>query len=259
MSNTPNFRLDGLTPADESSAEAEGDIELWDDLFSALAEHHTPDGKQSFFVIHDGSATWGIPGAPQLIALHVTRDLTARTFRIEQADHPTVPFAQLWLAGRGCPPDALQLPEDQHVEPADALTVRIEGQIRHSGARYEIKDHYTHDSVPYETWVMVRDSDPSAADLPVRIFLEEADLDAFTYTLREGAFRDGTSASQWLFDRDTPLPEPSEHLISADRRTRAALARSATGRPATVASVPAPPLGPAPSPHAQSHRRGGRS
>ncbi|MFI1953160.1 glycosyl hydrolase [Streptomyces xinghaiensis] len=259
MSNTADFRLDGLTPADEFSAEAEGDIELWDDLFSALAEHHTVDGKQSFFVIHDGSATWGIPGAPQVIALHITRDLTACAFRIEQADHPTVPFAQLWLADRGCPPDAIQLPQDQHIEPADALTIRIENQIRHSGTRYETKDHYTHDSVPYETWVMVRDSDPSAADLPVRIFLEETDLDTFTYTLREGAFRDGTSANQWLFDRDTPLPEPPEHMISADRRTRAALARSTTGRLATASSAPTPPPGPAPSPGAQSHRGGGRS
>jgi hypothetical protein len=258
VSNTPNFRLGGLTPADESSAEAEGDIGLWDDLFSALAEHHTPDGKQSFLVIHDGSATWG-PGAPQFIALHITRGLTARTFRIELADHPTVPFAQLWLASRGCPPDAIQLLEDQHIEPADALTVRIEGQIRHSGTRYEIKDHYTYDSVPYETWVTVRDSDPSAADLPVRIFLEETDLDAFTYTVREGAFRDDTSANQWLFDRGTPLPEPPEHLVSADRRTRAALTRSTTSRPAAAASVHAPPVGSVLSPGAPSHSRGGRS
>ena len=90
MPNTPNLRLDGLTPADESSAEAEGDIALWDDLFGTLAEHHTLDGKHSFFVIHDGSATWGIPGAPQFIALHISRDLTARTVRIEQANQPTV-------------------------------------------------------------------------------------------------------------------------------------------------------------------------
>ncbi|MEW2403482.1 glycosyl hydrolase [Streptomyces sp. NPDC046862] len=259
MSDTPNFRLGGLTPADESSAEAEGDIGLRDDLFRTLAEHHTPDGKQSFLVIHDGSATWGLPGAPQFIALHITRDLATRTFRIEQADHPTVPFAQLWLASRGCPPDAIQLLEDQRLEPADALTVHIEGRIRHSGTRYEIKDHYTHDSVPYETWVMVRDSDSSAADLPVRIFLEETDLDAFTYTLREGAFRDGSSANQWLFDRDTPLPEPPEHLVSADRRIRAALARSTTSQPATAASVPAPTAVSAPLPGASSHRRGGRS
>ncbi|MFF8990859.1 glycosyl hydrolase [Streptomyces sp. NPDC014983] len=259
MPKTPNLRLDGLTPADESSAEAEGDIALWDALFGTLAEHHTPDGKHSFFVIHDGSATWGIPGAPQFIALHISRDLTARTVRIEQANQPTVPFAQLWLAGRGCPPDAVQLPDEAHSEPADALTTHIERQIRHSGDRYEIKDHYTHDSEPYETWVMVRDSDPRAADLPMRIFLEEADLDAFTYTLREGAFRDGTSANQWLFDRETPLPEPPEHLVSADRRTRAALARSTTGQLATAASVPAPPVGPAPSAGAPSHRRGGRS
>ncbi|MFB9464965.1 glycosyl hydrolase [Streptomyces cinereospinus] len=258
MPDTPNCRLDGLSPADESAAEAEGDIALWDDLFSTLAEHHTPDGQHSFFVIHGGSATWGIPGAPQLIALHVTRDLTARTFRIEQANQPTVPFAQLWLTGRGCPPDTLQLPDDQRIEPADALTTRIERQIRHSGTRYETKDHYTHDSVPYETWVMVRDSDPSAANLPVRIFLEETNLDALTYTLREGAFRDGTSANQWLFDRDTPLPEPPEHLVSADRRTRAALARSTADRPATAASLPATPAGPSPSSGTPSHRRGGR-
>jgi hypothetical protein len=248
------YRISGFAPADVEAA-----LDLWDEAIAVLVEHHTPDEADSFFVLHDGSATWGAPGAPQLIALHITRDLTARTFAIAEATHPTVPFAQRWLAERGCDPDTIRLPEGRYALPADALTSQLEEQIRHSGGRYEVKDHYTHGSEPYETWVMVRDTDPGSVDRPVRIFLEEADLKAFTYTLREGAFRDGTAANQWLFDSDTPLPEPTEHLPLARRRAQAALARSTTDpqKPATVAPS-AEATTPAPASGVQQTQRGAR-
>jgi hypothetical protein len=94
---------------------------------------------------------------------------------------------------------------------------------------------------------VVHDTSPEAGSLPVRLFLEQADLKAGQYTLREGAFTDTEAVEEWLFDRNSPLPEPPEHRNSAELRHRAALARSRTspapGAPASTASAlhaPAP-------------------
>ncbi|MEU1906578.1 hypothetical protein [Streptomyces hygroscopicus] len=250
-----NSLFDGFAPADEVTAEAEGDLDVWGDSYDSLAEHHTADGKHSFFLLHDSLATWGIPGEPQLISLQIIRDLQARTFRIDQARQPTVPFAQRWLINRGCPSQAIQLPQGEHIVPADTLTSHLEDQIRSSGDRYDIEDHFTCDwrVPPYETWVMVHDRHPGSTDLPVRIFLEASDLTTFTYTLREGAFRDSSSARTWLCDRDAPLPAPPKHLTSANRRARAALARCITGPHRDgIASTPA-----ALAPAAGEHTRRG--
>ncbi len=231
----PDYRLDGFAPADQAAADARDYLDLAGDDFHVLADHHTADAAHSFLVVHDSSATWGVPGAPQLVSLHITRDLQARTFRIEHAQHAMLPFAQRWLVARGCDPAAIRLPEGRYGRPADALTAQLEERIVCSGERYQILDHHTRDYGPHKIWVMVRDTDPSAAQRPIRLFLEEADLDTFTYTVREGAFQDGVSANQWLTDRDTPLPEPAQHLDTPDRRTAAALSRStgsAGARPA---------------------------
>ncbi|GAA2405562.1 hypothetical protein GCM10010420_36770 [Streptomyces glaucosporus] len=222
----PDYHLDGFTPADQAAADARDYLDLAGDDFHVLADHHTADAAHSFLVVHDGSATWGVPGAPQLVSLHITRDLRARTFQVEHAQHAMLPFAQRWLVARGCDPAAIRLPEGRYSRPADALTAQLEERIVRSGERYQVLDHHTRDDEPHEIWVMVRDTDPGAAQHPIRIFLEEADLDTFTYTMREGAFPDGVSANQWLTDRDTPLPEPAQHPDAPNRRTVAALSRS---------------------------------
>ncbi|MFP8941703.1 glycosyl hydrolase [Streptomyces fenghuangensis] len=252
----PDYRLDGLTPADQAAADAKERLDLAGDDFRVLVGHHTADAAHSFLVLHDSSATWGLPGAPQLVSLHIARDLQAGTFRIEEAQHAMLPFAQRWLVARGCDPAAIRLPEGRYSRPADALTTEIEERIVRSGGRYEVLDHHTRDGEPHETWVMVRDTDPGAAQRPVRLFLEEADLDAFTYTVREGAFRDGTSANQWLIDRDTPLPETVRHPGAPDLRARAALSRSSgTG---THPTADAARVAPASEPQQRHDRRRAR-
>ena len=225
MNGEPDFRLGGLMPGDKESEFAES--MMWPGDLTLVAEHHTtPNGSHSFFDVHDRRMTWGVPGDPQLVAVKIARDLGARTFTVESENHAALGFAQNWLIERGCPPDPITRLSGDFVQPADDQTIRVEQQIRTSGERYKVLDTLTSDGYPYETWTMVRDS--LASHAPSRVFLEEADLAADSYTVREGAFPDEDAAHQWLDDRDTPMPEPPEYRGDpAVLRTRAALARSA--------------------------------
>lgn len=228
---TADFRLDDdFVPADNASRTTEraffqGDLAL-------ISEHHTgPNGSHSYLLAHDVSATWGVPGEPQLVAIKIARNLADRTFSFEASRHAQAAFAQNWLVERGCPPDRL-VQSDDFLKPADKLTSQAEQQVRESGGRYQILDSHTWDSEPCESWTLVRDS--RATEQPVRVFLEEADLGAGTYTVREGAFADVQSARAWLYERPDPLPEPP---AAAERRARAARSRS-TGAPLSPKSGP---------------------
>ncbi|MDX2294372.1 MULTISPECIES: glycosyl hydrolase [Streptomyces] len=244
-----DFDLDELAPADPASADA---VErFWSGDLRALTLHHiTPDGSRGFVVAHDQSLIWGVPGADQIMAIAVTRDLTRFTFSLETSYHATVAFAQAWLVERGCPPGKIGKLYDDVLKPADDLTVEVEQKIRASGARYEVLDTYTYtDSEPGETWTLTRDS--RADEMAIRVFHEEwkenTDTRTHTYTMREGAFTDVASARAWLEDRDGPLPEPPEYRYAdgAVLRARAALSRSA-GTPAIPkAGVDAPRTPPA--------------
>lgn len=167
-----DFDLDELAPADAASEEA---VErFWSGDLTALSQHHTtPNGSHSFVVAHDQSATWGIPGAPQVMAIAVARDLTRFTYTLETSHHATVSFAQNWLVERGCPPERIAKIRGGSLKPADDLTVWVERQIRESGARYEVLDNHTSDFDPCETWTLTRDS--RADDAPIRVFHEEWD------------------------------------------------------------------------------------
>ncbi|MEU3051729.1 glycosyl hydrolase [Streptomyces griseus] len=236
MSTELDFHLDDLAPADADSEYAEQ--QFWSGDLTVLTEHHTaPHGSHSYVVAHDGSVTWGAPGEPQVAAIKVARDLSLNTFTMETAYHATIPFAQNWLMEHGCPPEQIAQVGAEFPTPADDLTVRIEAQIRESGARYEVIESQTSDYDPCEAWTLTRDGD--AVQAPVRLFLEEGDSNTHTYTLREGAFADEETALRWLDDRSTPLPQPPEHLgEAAALRTGAALARSAGSSevPKTAAS-----------------------
>ncbi|MFD4337881.1 glycosyl hydrolase [Streptomyces anulatus] len=222
-----DFDLDELAPADDASEEA---VErFWSGDLTALSHHHTsPNDSHSFVVAHDRSVTWGVPGAPQVMAIAVARDLSRFTFTLETSYHATVPFAQNWLVGHGCPPERIAQIAKGYVQPADDLTLQVERQIRESGARYEVLDTYTSDSGPCETWTLTQDSQASQA--PVRVFLEEWDHDAGTYTMREGAFADVGAARSWLDDRSGPLPEPPEYSDHNGAVVRARIARIALAR-----------------------------
>jgi len=220
-----DFRLDAFEPADTASERAEE--AFWPGDLTVLAKHHTtPHGSHSFVVAHDRSITWGIPGEPQVAAIMVARDLSLNTFTFESSHHATVAFAQNWLIERGCPPEQITQVGGDFMKPADDLTVRIEQQIRESGTRYEVLSSQTSDFDPCETWTLTRDS--SATQAPIRVFLEEGDPDAHTYTMREGAFADEDAAQHWLDDRTSPLPQPPEYRDEAAAlRAGIALTRSA--------------------------------
>ncbi|MGW9115473.1 glycosyl hydrolase [Streptomyces sp. NPDC055663] len=248
-----DFGLGKLAPADAASEEAAE--RFWSGDLTALSQHHTtPNGSHSFVVTHDQSATWGVPGAPQVMAIAVARDLTWFAFTLETSYHSTASFAQAWLVERGCPSEKIAKIRDGVMKPADDLTVWVERQIRESGTRYEVLDNHTSDSDPCETWTLTRNS--SAGQAPVRVFHEEWNRDAGTYTLREGAFADIGAARAWLDDRSGPLPEPPEYsdhngAVVRARIARIALARSAGSSATPEASLDAPcttPTGPAQHP-----------
>ncbi|MFE2498405.1 glycosyl hydrolase [Streptomyces scopuliridis] len=220
-----DFGLDDFEPADADSAYAQQG--MWPGALTVLAEHHTaPYRSHSYVVAHDSSATWGVPGDPQVVAIKVARDRSQNTFTFESAYHATPSFAQNWLIERGCPPERIAHINAGFMKPADDLTVRIERQIRDSGQRYEVLDAQSWDDDPCETWTLTRDT--GAAEAPVRVFLEEADFATHRYTMREGSFADEDAARHWLDKRTSPLPQPPENRgETATLRTRAALTRSA--------------------------------
>ncbi|WP_328912467.1 MULTISPECIES: glycosyl hydrolase [unclassified Streptomyces] len=225
MTAEPDFALDDLDPADLDSEQAES--VLWAGDLYVLAEYHTtPHGSHSYFVAHDQSATWGAPGAPQLVAVKIARNFSLGTFTLESACHAALPFAQSWLIERGCPPEKITVRDGDFMAAADDLTGRIEQKVRDGGQRYEVLETQTWDYDPCETWTLARDT--LAAQDPIRVFLEQGNPEAFTYTLREGAFPDEDTAQDWLDDRNSPLPGPPEDRNDAEGlRTRAALTRSA--------------------------------
>ncbi|MFH9734394.1 glycosyl hydrolase [Streptomyces sp. NPDC017260] len=226
--------LADLLPADDASEEAMETFRAGD--LTVLSQHHTsPSGSHSFVLAHDRSVTWGAPGEPQLFAIAVARDLSRSTFTFETSYHATASFAQSWLVERGCPPERIALSGGDYVKPADDLTVQVEQQIRGSGTRYEVLDTYTSDYGPSETWTLVRDS--RAAQAPVRVFHEEWDHEADTYTMREGAFADVGVAQTWLDERSGPLPEPPEYSDHDGAVVRARIARIALARSAGASAT----------------------
>ncbi|MCD9193384.1 hypothetical protein [Streptomyces albireticuli] len=167
------------------------------DMLTVLAEHHTDDARHSFYVLHNGAVTWGIPGEPQIVALHLQRDIAARTFRFEHAELPLPAMAQSWLIARGCPKEAIRLPDGMGTRPADEATRALQERLMTDGDHFALLTSYTDDtSARPETMVVLRALD-ERAPLPFRILLEEADLDAGTHTLREGGFATFEAATEW--------------------------------------------------------------
>ncbi|MGW4031684.1 glycosyl hydrolase [Streptomyces sp. NPDC004838] len=221
-----DFHLDGFEPADDASELAENSV-CADDL-TVVAEYNTAaNASPSYIAAHDASSVWGVPGRPPLVAIKITWDFGNRTYTFEAASHAGLAFAQNWLVERGCPAEPIAVVRAQSLTPADDLTVSLEGRIHASGDRYEILDARSTDFDPCETWTLVRDS--SAVQAPVRVFLEEGNLESGIYTVREGAFADETAAQEWLDNRCGPLPDPPENRsAAATRQTGAALSRSAS-------------------------------
>ncbi|WP_253916136.1 hypothetical protein [Streptomyces sp. MNP-20] len=196
----PDFRLDGYEAVNDNVDERFWHhIEASSTDFAVLAAHHTPDDQHSYYVLHDQSATWGIPGEPQLVALHLTRDTTARTFAFDSARLPLAAMAQSWLIARGCPKEAIALRSDRGTPAADKATMALEDRLLSDGEHFSLVASYTSDDDPdrVQITVLLAAIDES---VPVRfrVLLENVDTRAWTHTLREGGFTTHQEAVSWL-------------------------------------------------------------
>lgn len=206
----PDFRLDGFDPANETVGE-----EFWDHIESehqelrALSAHHSPDGTRSFYVIYNGAVTWGIPGEPQLVALLLERDLSTKLYRFEHDTLPLPELAQAFLIARGCPAEAIALPPGMGTQPADPATVALQQRVVKDADRFVLRASHTDDSYPKAEIVVLLEAVDERVEKPFRVLLQQADLDNFTHTLREGTFETCEAAVDWMEDRSTPLPAPA--------------------------------------------------
>ncbi|WP_420036056.1 hypothetical protein ACN2WE_30980 [Streptomyces sp. cg28] len=196
-STDPDFRLDGYEAVNNVVAD-----QFWMHIgmdqfhMTLLAEHHTDDAQHSYFVMHNRSVTWGIPGEPQLVALHLKRDPAARTYQFDHAELPLPSMAQSWLMARGCPEERILLPDGMGTAAADDATRVLEQRLRSDGDHFALLASYTYDDEPIETTMMLRAVDEKAA-MPFRVLLEEVDTTTWTHTLREGGFQSFEAATQW--------------------------------------------------------------
>ncbi|MFI1652777.1 hypothetical protein ACH4XT_38410 [Streptomyces avidinii] len=223
----PDFQLVGYRAASDAVEERfYGRIEADEDMLTALAEHYSADAHHSFHVLHDGTVTWGIPGEPQIIALHIARDPVERTFTFEHTMLPLPAMAQSWLVSRGCPREGIRLPPGMGTEPADETTTALQDRLVSDGHRFALIDSYTNDNTnrPQIT-VLLRALDEKDPH-PFRVLVEEADLAKYTHTLREGGFPTYDAAVSYFNDPDGFRQKPpATHLPQ-----RAVPAPPASGR-----------------------------
>ncbi|MCZ1006827.1 hypothetical protein [Streptomyces lydicus] len=228
----PDFRLDGYEAINKHVADQFWQhIEIEQHDFTLLAEHHTEDGEHSFYVMHNRAVTWGIPGEPQLVALHLKRDTAAHTFRFTHQMLPLPSMAQSWLIARGCPEEEILLADGIGTTPANQATRALEKRLRSDGDHFALLTSYTHDDDPIEITVLLRALDEKAP-LPFRVLLKEVDFDAWTHTLREGGFETFEAATQWWEGhwRGEEIPLPTASLATHH----------------TITGIPALPVRPAP-------------
>ncbi|WP_329309220.1 hypothetical protein [Streptomyces microflavus] len=204
----PAFRLEGYQPASVLIAAEFGDrIAIRETDMNTLAQHHTPDGRQSFFILHDTSAMYGLPGEPQLVALHLTRDVEARTFTFASERLPLYVLAQSWLVQRHCPASAVSRPDDIGTDPADQMTVALERRFGDHSNQFSIVMSYSGEGYPTQETVVLLEAADSAQPHPYRLLLESTDLRTYKHRMREGAFETADAALAWLDDRSTPMPK----------------------------------------------------
>ena len=229
----PDFHLDGFQPVDGTIEER-----YWQELASeesnlaVLAEHHTAGRSHSYYVLHDEAATWGIPGEPQIVALHVRRDPVARTFSFERNVVALSAMAQSWLIARGCPSAAIDFLPKRHHTPADAATEVLAERLKAGSHRLDVLGSHTDDTAaPLETIVLLQHREPRT-ELPYRIVVETLDPVAWTYTLCEGGFPTFEAADAW-WDAHAEGEDPAlPTLPAAAPRPRSTVALPAAPAPA---------------------------
>ncbi|WP_405986970.1 hypothetical protein [Streptomyces sp. NBC_00872] len=229
-----DFELDDFDADEEKYLDFYRQVAVNEDMLVPLAEHHTPNSAHSYYIVFDRTATYGHPGMPQYVAVHLKRDREKETFDFEQAQLPLPAMAQSWLIHRGCPPDAIGLNPELRPTPADETTRALERRLAGDGDHYAMGYSYTYDDPDdMVTVVALRALDERTLS-QFRVVVEEVDTDAWTHTLREGGFDTVGAALQWCDDRLTgdagPLPPVRP----------AAAAAAAAACPAGVARAPAP-------------------
>ncbi|ULR55829.1 hypothetical protein L3078_03740 [Streptomyces deccanensis] len=203
-----DFQLDDLDADEERYLDFYRQVAVREDMLVPLAEHHTPDGAHSYYVLFDRTVTWGHPGMPQVLAVHLQRDREKRTFTFDQAPLPLPAMAQSWLIHRGCPHDAIALKPELGPPPADEATRALERRLTRDGDHYAIGYSYTQDAPDDMVTVVALRALDERAPSPFRVIVEEVDTDTWTHTLREGGFDTVGGALQWCDDRLTGEAEP---------------------------------------------------
>ncbi|MBP5896548.1 MULTISPECIES: hypothetical protein [Streptomyces] len=225
-----DFELDDFDADEEMYLDFYRQVAVHEDMLVPLAAHHTPNGAHSYYVLFDRTATWGHPGMPQLLAVHLQRDREKRTFTFEQAGVPLPAMAQSWLVHRGCPQDAIGLDPELGPPPADEATRALERRLAGDGDHYAMGYSYTRDDPDDMVTVVALRALDERAPSPFRVVVEEVDTDAWTHTLREGGFDTVGEALQWCDDRLTGEASPLPPVRPA----------AAASRPAVLPKAPAP-------------------
>ncbi|MFH9957451.1 hypothetical protein ACH4OX_25010 [Streptomyces roseolus] len=195
-----DFDLDDFDADEEVLLDFERQVGVGD-MLTPLAEHHSADGVHSYYVLFDGSFTWGIPGMPQLMALHLQRDREKRTFTFEGERLPLPAMAQSWLIHRGCPPESIGLNPELGPPAADETTRALERRLAGDGDHYAMGYCYTRDDPDDMFTVVALRALDERAPGPFRVLVEEVDTDAWTHTLREGGFATQAEALRWCYSR----------------------------------------------------------
>ncbi|MGW3183252.1 glycosyl hydrolase [Kitasatospora sp. NPDC001119] len=197
--------------------------------------------RTSYVIAFDRSAIYGVPGEPDIVAVHLQRDDTAGTIRAAMTTEALVPLAERWLISRGADPEQLAQTA-MPIRPADPLTRQTEEFLRSSGDRFTVRSSYTDEGEPYEIWVIAQDTAPSPVEAPVRVWHNRRQVGDDTYTLREGGFADLDAAYAWTRDTSAPLPpvtSPSARAAAARQSTVPAAGRSYLN-PTSVQPPPGP-------------------
>ncbi|MEU9189203.1 hypothetical protein AB0D14_32605 [Streptomyces sp. NPDC048484] len=223
-----NFDLDDFGADEERYLDFYRKVGVHEDMLVPLAEHH--DGAHSYYVLFDRTATWGRPGMPQVLAVHLQREYGKQAFSFDQAPLPLPAMAQSWLVHRGCPPDAIVLDPELGPPPADEATRALEKRLADDGDHYAMGYSYTADDPDDMVTVVALRALNEPGPSPFRVVVEEVDTDAWTHTLREGGFDTKEAALQWCDDRLSGKAGP----------LRPVRPEAAAVRPAGVAKAPAP-------------------
>ncbi|MFF7152961.1 hypothetical protein OHN99_28665 [Streptomyces jietaisiensis] len=185
-------------------------------------------GNHKFCGLFDRTATWGHPGMPQVLAVHLQRDQEKRTFSFAHALLPLPAMAQSWLIHRGCPPDAIAL-APLGPQPADETTRALERRLAGDGDHYAMGYSYTSDDPDDMVIVVALRALDERAPSPFRVVVEEVDTETWTHTLREGGFDTLGEALQWCDDR-----------LAGQAGLLPPVRPAAASRPAGVVQAPAP-------------------